>query len=161
MFFFGGGCFFYWSLIDFPGVSRTLLSILANLNHAVICMVAIIPMISISTSLFSKPFGTVLSESTTIGITVTVIFTVVFFFSVIIIIIPYKFLTPALSDGLSLKSKWRYVSAGFQGYFLLFYYLRVFHISYHWWFFTRVWMTASLLKFPGFFSVFWPISIML
>ena len=35
----------------------------------------------------------------------------------------------------------------------------VFHVS--WWFFTEVWVTASLLKSLGFFSVFWPISTML
>ena len=37
--------------------------------------------------------------------------------------------------------------------------LFVFHIS--WWFFTGVWVTASLLKSPGLFSVFWPFSIVL
>ena len=39
--------------------------------------------------------------------------------------------------------------------------IRFFHISVSWWFFTGVWVTASLLKSPGFFSVFWPFSIML
>ena len=34
----------------------------------------------------------------------------------------------------------------------------VFHVSVSWWFFTGVWVTASLFKFPGLFSVFWPIS---
>ena len=38
---------------------------------------------------------------------------------------------------------------------------RVFHISVSWWFFTGVWVTTSLLKSPGLFSVFWPSSIML
>ena len=32
--------------------------------------------------------------------------------------------------------------------------LRVFHISFSWWSFTGVWVTASLLKSPGLFSVF-------
>ena len=44
---------------------------------------------------------------------------------------------------------------------LLYYYysLKVFHISVSWWSSTGVWVTASLLKSPGLFSVFWPISI--
>ena len=39
--------------------------------------------------------------------------------------------------------------------------IRVLHISVSWWSFTGVWVTASLLKSPRFFSVFWPFSIML
>ena len=39
--------------------------------------------------------------------------------------------------------------------------IRVFHISVSWWYFTEDWVTASLLKSPGVFSVFWPFSIML
>ena len=38
--------------------------------------------------------------------------------------------------------------------------LRFFHTSVSYWFLTRVWLTASLLKFLGLFSVFWPISTM-
>ena len=38
----------------------------------------------------------------------------------------------------------------------LFYFLRDFHISVGWWFFTGVWATASLLNSPGLFWVFWP-----
>ena len=36
-----------------------------------------------------------------------------------------------------------------------------FYTSFSWWFFAGVWVTASLLKSPGFSSVFWPISMML
>ena len=43
-------------------------------------------------------------------------------------------------------------------YYYYYYSLRVFHINVRWWSFTEVWMTASLLKSPGLFSVFWPIS---
>ena len=43
---------------------------------------------------------------------------------------------------------------------IIIYSLRVFHISVSWWSFTEIWMTATLLKSPGLFSVFWPISIM-
>ena len=39
--------------------------------------------------------------------------------------------------------------------------LRVFHTSISWCFSTGVWVTASLLKSPGLFSVFWTFSIML
>ena len=39
--------------------------------------------------------------------------------------------------------------------------IRVFHISVSWWSFTGVWVTASLLKSPGLFSEFWPLSVLL
>ena len=44
---------------------------------------------------------------------------------------------------------------------IIIYSFRVFHISISWWFFTGVWVTASLLKSPGHVSVFWPSSAML
>ena len=37
--------------------------------------------------------------------------------------------------------------------------MRVFHISFSWWFFIGVWVTANLLKSLGLFSVFWLFSI--
>ena len=48
-------------------------------------------------------------------------------------------------------------------YYYYYYYLliRVFHISVAWWSFTGDWVTASLLKSPGLFSVFWLFSKML
>ena len=39
--------------------------------------------------------------------------------------------------------------------------LKVFPTSVIWWFLTGVWVTTSLLKSPGLFSVVWPIWIML
>ena len=39
-------------------------------------------------------------------------------------------------------------------------YLWVLHNSVSWWFFTEIWVTASLLKSPEFFLVFWLISTM-
>ena len=39
--------------------------------------------------------------------------------------------------------------------------IRAFHVGVCQWFFTGVWVTASLLKSPGLFSVFWPFSTML
>ena len=41
---------------------------------------------------------------------------------------------------------------------LLFYCLRVFHLSVSWWFSTEVWVTTSFLKSPALFSVFSSIS---
>ena len=44
-----------------------------------------------------------------------------------------------------------------------YYYLHLynfFHTSFSWWFLTGIWVT-SLLKSPGLFSIFWPISTML
>ena len=50
---------FLWSLSDskFPQISRTFLSILGDLNNAVVWMLSILPLISYSFSPFSKPFG--------------------------------------------------------------------------------------------------------
>ena len=50
-----------------------------------------------------------------------------------------------------------YILLFFYNYYLL---IRVFHISVSRLSFTEVWVTASLLKSPGLFSVFWPFSIM-
>ena len=43
---------------------------------------------------------------------------------------------------------------------IIIYFMRVFHISFSWWSFTRVRLTANL-KSSGLFSVFWPFSTML
>ena len=53
---------------------------------------------------------------------------------------------------------------GHHHYYDFYYYyhaFKIFHISVSWWSFTGVWVTASLLKSPGLFSVFWPFSIIL
>ena len=44
---------------------------------------------------------------------------------------------------------------------IIIYSFRVFHISVSWWFFTGVWVTASLLKSPGLVSGFWLFLAML
>ena len=44
---------------------------------------------------------------------------------------------------------------------IIIYSFRVFHISVNWWFYTGVWVTASLLKSPGLVSGFWPFLAML
>ena len=76
--------FFYWSLSDSksPQVSRTLLSILAVLNNAVVWMVSTRPPTSKSSSPFSNPLVTVPNAPITIGIIVTCMFYSFFFFSI-------------------------------------------------------------------------------
>ena len=44
---------------------------------------------------------------------------------------------------------------------VIIYSFRVLLIDVSWWSLTGVWVTASLLKSPGLFSIFWPFSIML
>ena len=67
---------FYWSLSNskFPQVSKTLLSILAELNNTIVWMVFISPLISKSSSTCIKPLVTVQSVSITIGINVSIVF---------------------------------------------------------------------------------------
>ena len=55
-------------------VSRTFLSILADLNNPVVCMVFICPLIFKSSTSFTNPLGVVPSPLLTTGITVTVMF---------------------------------------------------------------------------------------
>ena len=43
---------------------------------------------------------------------------------------------------------------------IIIYSFRVFHISVNWWFYTGVWLTASLLKSPGLVLGFWPFLAM-
>ena len=66
---------FRWSLSDSksPQVSRTLLSILAVLNNAVIWMVSTRPPTSKSSSPFSNPLVTVPNAPITIGIIIIII----------------------------------------------------------------------------------------
>ena len=150
---------FSWNLSDSKSlqVSRTLLSILAILNNVVVWMVSTHPPTSKSSSPYNSPLVTVVSTLITIGIIVTFMFLFflipkrvqgtyssfhffLFYFMIIIIIIFY-FISLLL--------------------LLLLLLIRVFLISISWWSFIGDWVTASLLKSPGLFSVFWPFSIML
>ena len=134
---------FHRSLSDSksPQVSWTLLRILANLNNAIVWSQFIL-WFSTLLAPFSKPLETI--QSLPIGITVTLMF--------------HSFLSslarPMYSSLFLLF---------FDLYYYYYYYLliRVFHISISWWSFTGDWVTASLLKSPGLFSVFWPSSIVL
>ena len=94
-----------WSLSDSksPQVSRTLLSILSDLNYAVVWMVSTPPLISESSSPCTNPLVTVARAPITISILVT--FMVYNFFSwqqdlgmTIIIIIKCKFFKPSVND---------------------------------------------------------------
>ena len=66
----------HWSLSDSKShqVSRTLFSILAGLNNAVVWMVSTCPLISNPSSSFTNPLGIVPGEPTTVGITVNFMF---------------------------------------------------------------------------------------
>ena len=125
---------FHWSLSDSksPQVSRTLLSILAVLDNAVVWMVSTRPPTSKSSSPFSNPLVTVPNPLITIGIIVTCMF--------------HCFFNPLA------RSRYYYY------YYLLFESFFFFYISVNWWSFPEVWVTGSLLKSPELFSVFWPIS---
>ena len=67
---------FHWSLSDSKSrqISRTHLSIQADLINAAVCMVSARPSISISSSFLTKPFGIVPSSLITISITITFMF---------------------------------------------------------------------------------------
>ena len=67
---------FHWSLSDSksPQASRTLLSILAVLNNAVVWMISTRPPTSNSSNPFSNPLVTVPNAPITIGIIVTCMF---------------------------------------------------------------------------------------
>ena len=74
---------FHWSLSDSksPQVSRTLLSILAVLNNAVVSMVSTRPPTSETSRPFNNPLVTVPKAPITIGIIITFMFHIFFQFS--------------------------------------------------------------------------------
>ncbi len=154
---------FHCSLSDSksPQVSRTRLWILAVLSNAVVWIVSTRPPTSKSSRPFKNPLVIVPNAPITIGTIVTFMF--------------HSFFN-------SLARSWYFTSGLFCGpWFILFllliimrsglragiiiiiiiYSFRVFHISVSWWFFTGVWVTASLLRSPGLVSGFWPFSSML
>ena len=85
---------FHWSLGDsnYPHVSRTLFSNLADLNNTVVWIVSTRPLISKSSSPCTNPLLTVLRAPITIGIIVTFRFYSLFVFS-----IPWQVLDTYLS----------------------------------------------------------------
>ena len=64
---------FHWNLSDSKSfqVSRTLLSILADLNNTLVCMISILPPTTSLSSIFFRFLGTVQSTLSTIGMTDT------------------------------------------------------------------------------------------
>ena len=141
---------FHRSLSDSksPHVSRTLLSILAVLNNAVVWMVSARPPTFKSSSPSNSPLVTVPNAPITIGIIVTCMF--------------HSFFNSLARAMYSFSHSFSFIlwSAGtakstiLQIFFFLFiiiiiiiiYSFRVFHISVNWWFYTGVWVTASLLN---------------
>ena len=142
---------FHWSLCDnkSPQISRTLLSILALLNNAVVWMVSTRPPPSKSSSSFSNPLVTVPNAPITIGIIVTCMFHSFFnslarsrylsrfshSFSFILwsagtakstILQVLFFLLIIIKSGLLAGIRWTV--------YMLFYTLRVFHPTLNWWF---------------------------
>ena len=158
-------CFFYKSLSNSksPQVSRTLRSILADLNNAVVWMVSTRPMISKSSSLCIRHLVTVPRTPITIDVTVIFMFHLLFVFSVLMrgpgTYLSFRLLTISL---LGQPGKQRHqfgncvcarASARVCVYY---YYYYLFHE-----FFIGVCVTGCLLKSPGLFSVFCPFSTML
>ena len=152
---------FHWSLSDSKSsqISRTLLSILAVLNNVVVWMVSIRPPTSKSSSLFSYPLVTIPKAPITICIIVTCMFHS--FFNSLAKSRYLSFFSHSFNFILWLAGTAK--STFMQVLLLLFFFslLRVFHTIVSWWFFTEIWVTASPLKSPGIFSVFWPILVML
>ena len=153
-------------------VSRTLPSILAVLNNVVVWMVSTLLPTSKSSSPFSNPLVTVPNAPVTIGIIVTFMFHN--FFNSLARTRNLSFFSHSFSFILwSVRTAKSTILQVFFCFFLLInirsglqaeiiiYSFRVFHISVSWWFFTGVWVTASLLKFSGHVSWFWPFLAML
>ena len=94
---------FHWSLSDSksPQVSRTLLSILADLNNVVVWMVSTRPLISKPSSPFNNPSVTVPKAPIIIGINIAFMFHSFFQF-------PSR---STLADDLRLEFVWQQVSS--------------------------------------------------
>ena len=74
---------FYWSFSDSKSsqVSRTILSILADIDNAVVWMISPCPHIPKPSSPFTNPLVTLPSAPITIGVTITFMFSSLFVFS--------------------------------------------------------------------------------
>ena len=128
----------------------TLLSILTVLSNAVIWIVSSHPPTSKSSRPFNNPL--VIGPKAPLWIGTIVAFMFHSFFNSL-----------ARSRYLSFFShSFRFIVDSY--YYYYYYYfttLRDFHTSFSWLPFTAVWVTASLLKSPVLFSVFWSILQML
>ena len=161
---------FHLSLCDNKSsqVSRTRLSILADLSNAVVRIVFTPPLISKSFSLCMNPLVTV-SRAQLYLVQMSLSWSTVFS-------IPFLFAFFQLYLVVSRNSKVHNSTSSlfFVDYYkvrslaeiiiiviIIIYSFRVFHISVSWWFFTGVWVTASVLRSPGLVSGFWPFLAML
>ena len=152
---------FHWSLSDSksPQVSRTLLSILVVLNNAVVWMVSTRPPNSKSSSPFSNPLVTVPNAPITIVIIVTCMFHS--FFNSLSRYLSFFSLSFSFILWSAGTAKSTILQIILLLLLLLLLLLRVFHITFNWWTFTWEWVTSSLHKSQGLFSVFGSFSIML
>ena len=157
---------FHWSLSDSksPQVSSTLLSILAVLSNAISWIVSTRSPTYKSSGPFNNPLVIVPKAPITICTIVTFMFHSLFnslarsrflyFFS-------HSFSFILWSAGTA-KSTILQILFFFVDYYKVWFSGRdkvITNVS--WWFFIGVWVIAILLKFPGLFSVFWPISTIL
>ena len=161
----------HWSLSDnkSPQVSRTLLSILADLNNAVVWMVSTRPVISKSSSLCTNPLVNVTRAPITIGIIATFMFHSFFnslakvkvlisfftffqFYSVVRRDCRVHnsncslFLVIIISCG-RLAEIWWSICMSKSTHLRVFF----FSTSVSWWVSTGVWVTTRLLNTPGLF----------
>ena len=154
-----------WSLSysKSPQISKTRLRILAVLSNAVVWIVSTRPPTSKSSRPFNNPLVIVPNAPITIGTIITFMFHS-FFNSLArlrylsLFSLSFRFILWSAGT-----AKWTILQILFFCCWLLWGLvfwpgLRVFHISVSRWSFTGVWVTTSLLKSPGLFSVFWPIS---
>ena len=132
---------FHWSLSGskFLQTSWTLLRNQVDLNNAVIWIISILPLISYPHPVFFSGFLGYYSNCANFRC------------------YPRNSHFSHLFSSLA-KSKYSYIFS--LNIIIIIYSLRIFHISVNWWYFFGVWVTASLLKSPGLFSIFWPPSIM-
>ena len=151
---------FHWNLSDSksPQVSRTLLSIFTDLSNVVVLIVSG----RLDFQLFQpliKPLGIVLREPFTTGM--TVMFVLHSFSSSLARFkkTSFSLAFPLWSTGKAKFTCWQ-VAFIIIIIVIIIYSLRDFTLVLADGF-TGFWVTASLLKSSGLFSVFWPFSIML
>ena len=156
-----------------PQISKILPSILTDLDSVVVWMVSIRPLISKSSSLFYNLSVTVRRAKIIIGINITFMFHGYFELSskIQVFIRLFLFISILLCGQPEQQSPqvckfsllfFIMVRPGRLARIIIIIYLfRVFHVSISRWFFPGVWVTASLLKSPGLFSVSCPFSVLL
>ena len=159
----------HWSLSDSksPQVSRIRLRILIVLSNAVVWIVSTRPPTSKSSRPFNNPLVIVPNAPITIGTIVTFMSHSFFntlarsryssFFSLY-----FRFILWSTGTAKStiLKILFFFFCLLWGLVFWPGYSFRIFHNGVSWWFFTGVWVTASLLKSPGLVSGFRPFSVM-